>query len=37
VQLDFILKPGGVTAEAVVVSAAEASLVDTTRTVVGGR
>jgi hypothetical protein len=36
VQLDFTLKPAGVTAEAVVVSAAEAPQVDTTRTVVGG-
>ena len=36
VQLDFILKPAGVTAEAVVVSAAEPTQVDTTRTVVGG-
>jgi len=36
VQLDFILKPAGVTAEAVIVSAAEAPQVDTTRTVVGG-
>ncbi|HYT48873.1 MAG TPA: carboxypeptidase regulatory-like domain-containing protein [Pyrinomonadaceae bacterium] len=36
VQLDFILKPAGVTAEAVVVSAAEPTQVDTSRTVVGG-
>lgn len=36
VKLDFILKPAGVTAEAVVVSAAETPQVDTTRTVVGG-
>ena len=36
IQLDFILKPAGVTAEAVVVSAADAAKVDTTRTVVGG-
>jgi hypothetical protein len=36
VQLDFILKPAGVTAETVIVSAAEAPQVDTTRTVVGG-
>jgi hypothetical protein len=36
VQLDFVLKPGGVSAETVVVSAAEAPQVDTTRTVVGG-
>jgi hypothetical protein len=36
VQLDFVLKPAGVTAEAVVVSAAEPTQVDTSRTVVGG-
>ena len=36
VQLDFTLKPATVTAEAVVVSAADAPQVDTTRTVVGG-
>ncbi|HVS82339.1 MAG TPA: carboxypeptidase regulatory-like domain-containing protein [Pyrinomonadaceae bacterium] len=36
VQLDFTLKPATVTAEAVVVSAAENPQVDTTRTVVGG-
>ena len=36
VQLDFILKPATVTAEAVIVSAAEAPQVDTTRTIVGG-
>jgi hypothetical protein len=36
VKLDFVLKPAGVTAEAVVVSAAETPQVDTTRTVVGG-
>src|SRR6266852_2472952 len=36
VQLDFVLKPATVTAEAVIVSAAEPSLVDTTRTIVGG-
>jgi hypothetical protein len=36
VQLDFVLKPASVTAEAVVVSAAEPAQVDTTRTVVGG-
>src|SRR6266496_5060247 len=35
-QLDFVLKPAALTAEAVVVSAAEAPQVDTTRTVVGG-
>ena len=36
VQLDFMLKPAGVTAETVVVSPADAPQVDTTRTVVGG-
>jgi Carboxypeptidase regulatory-like domain/TonB dependent receptor/TonB-dependent Receptor Plug Domain len=36
VQLDFALKPAGVTAETVVVSTANAPEVDTTRTVVGG-
>src|SRR5882672_5954764 len=36
VQLDFTLKPAAITAEAVVVSAAEAPQVDTTRTIVGG-
>jgi hypothetical protein len=36
VQLDFTLKPAAVTAEAVIVSAADAPQVDTTRTVVGG-
>src|SRR5713226_8552462 len=36
VQLDFTLKPATVTAEAVVISAAENPQVDTTRTVVGG-
>src|SRR5438552_10834469 len=36
VQLDFTLKPAGVTAETVIVSAAEAPQVDTSRTVVGG-
>jgi hypothetical protein len=36
VQLDFILKPADVTTETVVVSAAGAPEVDTTRTVVGG-
>src|SRR5712692_8511468 len=36
VQLDFTLKPAAVTAEAVVVSAAETPQVDTTRTIVGG-
>jgi hypothetical protein len=36
VQLDFVLKPANVTAEAVVVSVASPTQVDTTRTVVGG-
>src|ERR1051325_6476982 len=36
IQLDFTLKPAGVTAETVVVSPANAPEVDTTRTVVGG-
>src|SRR6266446_932086 len=36
VQLDFTLKPAGVTAETVIVNAAEAPQVDTSRTVVGG-
>jgi Carboxypeptidase regulatory-like domain len=36
VQLDFTLKPAAVTAETVIVSAAEPPQVDTTRTVVGG-
>ena len=36
VQLDFTLKPAGVTAEIVVVTQANAPEVDTTRTVVGG-
>ena len=36
VQLDFVLKPAGVTAEAVIVSTAEPTQVDTSRTVVGG-
>ena len=36
VQLDFVLKPATVTAETVVVSAAEPPQVDTSRTVVGG-
>src|SRR5205814_1763161 len=36
VKLDFTLKPAGVSAETVVVSAAEAPPVDTSRTVVGG-
>ena len=36
VQLDFTLKPAGVVAEQTTVSEADAPLVDTTRTVVGG-
>src|SRR5207244_3240935 len=36
VQLDFTLTPAGVTAETVIVNAAEAPQVDTSRTVVGG-
>src|SRR5262245_17813851 len=36
VQLEFTLKPAGVMAETVVVSAANAPGIDTTRTVVGG-
>ena len=36
VQLDFMLKPAGLTAETVVVSAVNAPQVDTTRTIVGG-
>src|SRR5438477_3188293 len=36
VQLDFTLKPAGVTAETVIVSTAEAPQVDISRTVVGG-
>src|SRR5437588_10085967 len=36
VQLDFTLKPASVSAETVIVSAAEAPQVDTSRTVVGG-
>src|SRR6266567_3632216 len=36
IQLDFTLKPAGVTAETVIVSAAEAPQVDASRTVVGG-
>src|SRR3989440_3124324 len=36
VQLDFTLKPAAITAEAVIVSAAEAPQIDTARTVVGG-
>src|ERR1041385_5646934 len=36
VQLDFVMKPAGVTAEAVILSTAEPTQVDTTRTVVGG-
>ena len=36
VQLNFTLKPAGVSAQAVVVSAADTAQVDTTRTIVGG-
>ncbi len=36
IQLDFTLKPAGVTAETVVVSSTTAPAIDTTRTVVGG-
>jgi hypothetical protein len=36
VQIDFTLKPAGISAEAVIISAAEAPQIDTTRTVVGG-
>ena len=36
VKLDFILKPAGISVVTVVVSAADAAQVDTTRTVVGG-
>jgi hypothetical protein len=36
VQINFVLKPGGVTVEAVVVSAADTAQVDPTRTIVGG-
>lgn len=36
VQLDFTLKPAGISAAAVIISAAEAPQVDTTRTIVGG-
>lgn len=36
VQLNFTLKPAGVNAEAVVVSAADPTQIDTTRTIVGG-
>lgn len=36
VKLDFVLKPAGISAEALVVSAAQNPEVDTTRTVVGG-
>ena len=36
VQLDFTLRPAGVTADAIVVTEAETPAVDTTRTVVGG-
>ena len=36
VQLNFVLKPAGITAETVVVSSADTAQVDTTRTIVGG-
>src|SRR6267142_2229831 len=36
VQMDFMLKPAGITAETVVVSSVNAPQVDTTRTIVGG-
>src|SRR4029453_10349577 len=36
VQLDFVLKPAGVNAEAVVVNTGDAGQIDTTRTIVGG-
>ena len=36
VQLDFTLKPAGISAAAVIISASETPQVDTTRTVVGG-
>lgn len=36
IQLNFMLKPAGVSAEAVIVSAADPGQIDTTRTVVGG-
>ncbi len=36
VQLDFVLRPAGVTGETVVVSEADAPTIDTTRTLVGG-
>lgn len=36
VQINFVLKPAGVTAETIVVSAADTAQVDTTRTIVGG-
>lgn len=36
VQFEIVLEPQGITAEAVVVSVADAATVDTTRTVVGG-
>jgi hypothetical protein len=36
IQLNFILKPAGVSAEAVVVSVADTAQIDTTRTIVGG-
>ena len=36
VQLHFVLKPAGISAETVVVSSADTAQVDTTRTIVGG-
>jgi Carboxypeptidase regulatory-like domain/TonB-dependent Receptor Plug Domain/TonB dependent receptor len=36
VQLDFVLKPAGVSAETTVVTVAEVNAVDTSRTIVGG-
>ena len=36
VQIGFTLKPAGISAEAVIISAAEAPQIDTARTVVGG-
>src|SRR6267142_3286759 len=36
VQMDFMLKPAGITAETVVVSSVNSPQVDTTRTIVGG-
>jgi outer membrane receptor protein involved in Fe transport len=36
IQLNFMLKPAGVSAETVIVSAADTAQIDTTRTIVGG-